>query len=155
MVNVSRMVAPIWFIAIPIAFPERMRILICSIFWGRLCPWYISLPFSSFHQVRCLRLSIKSTVSRTVSGQTVERTFADLAQIDSFLYRSHHYYKHSWSIRARWSCWPDWSVCRYSMLVSKIVSWDFLRHSAFCQQYAEGGRLDHHAEIWCGRYSDK
>ena len=30
-----------------------------------------------------------------------------------------------------------------------------LRHPAFCQQYAESGRLDHDAEIRCRRYSDR
>lgn len=113
MVNVSRMVAPILiYIAIPIAFPEHADSDLLD-FLRRLCLIYIIAVFLRF--ISALFTAVYQVYSErgAVSGQTVERTFADGAS-DSFLYRSHHYYKHSDQSEPDGLADRIGSVCRYS-----------------------------------------
>ena len=114
MVNVSRMVAPILiYIAIPIAFPEHADSDLLD-FLRRLCLIYIIAVFLRFNQrfvYGCL--SSLQLSGSSIGNKPVERTFADGAS-DSFLYRSHHYYKHSDQSEPDGLADRIGSVCRYS-----------------------------------------
>ena len=127
MVNLSRMVAPILiYIAIPIAFPEHADSALLD-FLRRLCMIYILAVFLRF-------VSALFTAVYLVYSAREQYKDKPLKGITD---------------RAR-------SFCRCSDVGFQRQYYGLcLRHPAFCQQYAESGRLDYHAQIWRGRHSDR
>ncbi len=155
MVHLSRMVAPILiYIAIPIAFPEHADSGLLD-FLRRLCMIYILAVFLRF--VSSLFTAIYQVYSRKeqyrdkpLKGllQTAQVILFFIGAIIIISILINQSPVVLLTGLGSFCCRPDVGIQRqyYGICV---------RYSAFCQQYAESGRLDYHAKVRCGWYGDR